>query len=38
MSKPFNATDLRRHIAHLLAVTASSWRVASAHLTQPRLG
>ncbi len=38
MAKPFNATDLRRHIARLLAVTAASWSMATAQLTPPRLG
>ena len=30
MSKPFDAADLRRHIAQLLAVTAASWSIAAA--------
>lgn len=30
MSKPFSTADLRRHIAHLLAVTAASWSIAAA--------
>jgi sulfonate transport system substrate-binding protein len=30
MTKAFSAADLRRHIAHLLAVTAASWSIAAA--------
>ncbi len=30
MSKPFDAADLRRHIARLLATTAAAWSIAAA--------